>query len=452
MPKVNAEQVNYNLLKGWMDAGGSSRLPTLLAETGRQVLIIDDDYCQYRDAFSQIIGEHNIIEFFNDDYSPDKFKEDHDLSGFNNRLNAVIFSCCLVISDLYITENHGSEFHSTPENADQISGFIINREIKKISPMLPVMMFTGSNKVWNYRLFDSYGIDEWVVKFDSPFTGNADAAVTRSFYENFETAIQNLIVSKPYLALMDFYSNINNLPVNALWWEIPGTSRRSEIVMIVNESLMAFKKSLNKQFNYERLLIGQNKIYDSDVYTCSAIISQLGNIVEIIYELFDRKSNRDAGSIEDHINLFIFRNRNLAAHNHGYKHFTIEDVYLALTLINFELPLTCSKKDFIDSYKRRDECRLPNEFRLLWNILLLHNEASGLTKEIKRLLRKRAKNYLSSIFSNSSGQINIDKLKSFRASANSNPETKLWCTKKGGPPSYSLAMNGTKLIVELKYY
>jgi hypothetical protein len=451
MSAINSEQVTYNLLKGWMDCNSSGEISKNLAETGRAVLVIDDNWDQYKECFHQILG-NNVIEFFNNDYTIEDFKNDHDLSGCINRLNEVIFSCCLVISDLYLTENHGNEFHSSPENAELISGFVLNKEIKKINPMLPVMMFTASNKVWNYRLFDSYGIDEWVVKFDAPFTGQADSAITKSFFQSFETAILNLITTKPYLFLMDLYLNVNSLSPNGLWWDSPGVNKRGEIITIVNESLLALKNLLNKQLDYEKILSDQNKIYTSSAYTCSAIISQLGNIVEVIYNLYERQSNRNADDVEDGISFFLLKNRNLAAHKNNYKEFALDDVILELALIEFMLKQQVPWNKFTSDYSRKGGFIIPSNNPLLWIIVALYNKHYALPKPIKKLLKDRAAKHLDTMFRDQkNGNLQRNELIKFKQRMQHEPNLYRLIIYKSGPPRYKLHIISDEMFIELVF-
>lgn len=417
MATINSELVAQNLYKGWAESAKSTLIRDAILKTQKKVLIIDDNFDLLKDVFNEILGEENILEFFTENYTVEKFKNEHDKEIPHNcirRLNEVLPSCCMVISDLYLFESHGTDFFSTPDNAESISGFVLNREIKRLNPMLPVMMFTSSNKVWNYRLFDSYGIDEWVVKFDSTMTNISASAITKGFYQNFEEAVLNLIQRKPYLFLLKVYENVNNLSLKDLWWYKDNTNKGKEIITIINESLVAVKSLLNKQFAYEQILAEQKKIYSSNSYTCSAIISQLGNIVEILYGLYE-DSGKNADSVADGINLFLLKNRNLAAHKNDYRDFTIEDVIIAIALADFCLIQKGTWQDFVAKFKRPKGYITSSECSLFWLIIQLYNLKYDLPLEVKNLLRNRVNSYLELAFLHKkTKEIDDTKLRWFR--------------------------------------
>lgn len=453
MAKINSELVSQHLFKGWSDNNKSKSIKAAIEKTKKKVLIIDDNFNDFKDTFYEIIGKENIIQFFDDKYSVVNFKAEHEsdkFSGCITRLNETLEDVCFVISDLYLIEDHGIEFFSTPLNAENISGFAINKEIKKLNPMIPVMMFTASNKVWNYRLFDSYGIDEWVVKFDSPLTNKINSAITKSFFENFEESILNLLQKKPYLFLMDIFKNINGLPQKVLWWDMGNNQKRKEIITIVNESLVAIKGLLNKQVEYEQLLADQKKIYGYNSYTCSAIVSQIGNIVEILYGLYEEQTNRNADSVEDGLNLFLLKNRNLAAHRSDYRDFTINDVVLSISLVNFILSEECPWNDFITRYKRPRGYITAKECSLPWLIIQLYNMNYAIPSELKKLLNDRVKSYLDSAFLNPRTKaIDINKMKWFKNFMKSEYTLARNLTIQKGTASYNVSEKAGKLIVEL---
>src|SRR6266404_4585627 len=104
MAKINSELVAQHLYKGWSDNNKSKSIKEAIEKTRKKVLIIDDNFNDFKDTFYEIVGKENIIEFFDNKYSITNFKAEHEKKQFGNcikRLNEILEDVCFVISDLY---------------------------------------------------------------------------------------------------------------------------------------------------------------------------------------------------------------------------------------------------------------------------------------------------------------------------------------------------------------
>ena len=419
MAAINSEIVAQNLLVGWHQSVATEKIKKAIVHTKKKILIIDDQFDDYETAYRTIFGqqetdsgtEDNFISFFDATYTLAICKSQLDQNIFDDisaRIKSLMDKCCMVLSDLYLFENHGMEFFSSPANATSISGFLVVKEILKVNPMMPVMMFTSSNKVWNYRLFDSYGIDEWVVKYGDLA---APIEIAKSFYIEFEKSILNLIQDKPYAFISELYFNLKKRKAQVVpCWYSKEYNEINEIYYIFFESCVGTKRMLSKQANFEDLARRNKKNTPYDSYTCSAIISQLANIVEIIYHLFDPDSkykvkniegklvNRNADDIKDGLCLCLFKMRNLAAHSKHYKDFDIDHVLLSLQISYLIISYNVTEAIEIKfprfdpwNYSRQD-------FSLVWLMIQFSHTQKQLPENIREILHPILEKMLREIF------------------------------------------------------
>lgn len=143
-----------------------------------KVLLIDDHHKKgWKEALELIFGEGNV---FCSETLTDENLSQIELGDFS-----------LIFLDYRFKENIG------PKTGD---GLKFLKDIKDKNPVLPVIMFTASNKAWNMDALYEAGADGYYVK-EHPDTAN-DTAFSIKNYENFIVTIEQCIkkgnLLKPY--------------------------------------------------------------------------------------------------------------------------------------------------------------------------------------------------------------------------------------------------------------
>jgi CheY-like chemotaxis protein len=70
---------------------------------------------------------------------------------------------------------HDDDFENiTP---DKVTGYRILREIKEINKGIQVIIFTASNKIWNYQTLSIIGFDGWIIKESPELSTNSEYTI-----------------------------------------------------------------------------------------------------------------------------------------------------------------------------------------------------------------------------------------------------------------------------------
>ncbi len=184
-----------NLLSGWAAQRWSAEqrcFRKIQIPAEHKILIVDDQMAAWRKTYRAII-ENFPTGFIDNDFGlQEEFMRDWEVKVKPEILRLVKEeNATAVISDFYLEQHHeDSKPFKTRKELDDISGFRLLCEIKKDFPFLPYMMFTVSNKVWNYEVFQSNGIWNWSVKNVEP---NAKLDDKIQQFDHFESNVKALL-------------------------------------------------------------------------------------------------------------------------------------------------------------------------------------------------------------------------------------------------------------------
>ena len=284
-PKLN--NASENLLSGWALAGQKK------IEFNKEIKfkLIDDQAIEWEWVYTSIFENLTLIttnkkisnkETINKIIQNDKI----DLSGAN-----------LIISDLYLTEAHINTWKDR-SFIETISGYKILKIIKKQHPLLPVIFFTSSNNINNYRGLKDLGIDGYTVK-DNSILATIEHKLQN--FKEFEEAFKLPLLddfNSVYLSKIYDYFNEKEIP--------------KDIKQIIIQNLENVKYILSNNYDSKNQNSKTNSILENNC------ILNFGLAIESFY-----KNNKGKNFFE----YFITDLRNHAAHktNTG---FIITDVII----------------------------------------------------------------------------------------------------------------------------
>lgn len=138
-----------------------------------KVLYIDDEADKgWSEIFCTILCDINGVEDF--DYICEVFKNKNHEEIINISLDRIRKQDSdIVILDFRLHENDFSK-----EDISPITGLRLLKEIKEINPGIQVIIFSATNKIWNFQALQNAGADGFIVKespensMDSEFTVN----------------------------------------------------------------------------------------------------------------------------------------------------------------------------------------------------------------------------------------------------------------------------------------
>ncbi len=196
-------------------------------------------------------------------------------------------------------------------------GLKILKDIKQINPVLPVIMFTASNKAWNMDTLYEAGADGFYVK-EHPDTAN-DSDFSIKNFENFEKSIGNCI-NKGDL-LKPFWKAIKNIKNDSIIKEKSLLNQKtSKFKERIHERLLMFIGLLKKAF--EQTSFDKNAFFYSEYELAFLTLwSVLNEIQEVSYSKItgipERKDglklvhNHSDASRTPILNKWILRSSNL---------------------------------------------------------------------------------------------------------------------------------------------
>jgi CheY-like chemotaxis protein len=173
-----------------------------------KVLYIDDEADKgWYEIFCTILVDINgLIDF---EYISEEFKDktqDEIISISLDRMAKQDSE--IVILDFRLHENDFSE-----KDINQITGLKLLKEIKKINPGIQVIIFTASNKFWNFEALQHAGADGFIVK-ESPIN-SIDNNFTKksliSFIDELRKSFKRVFLKDVFLNLFEIEKNLNHL-------------------------------------------------------------------------------------------------------------------------------------------------------------------------------------------------------------------------------------------------
>lgn len=105
---------------------------------------------------------------------------------------------------------HPLDFYSS--SLQEVTGLRLLKKIKELNRGIQVVVFSATNKVWNYQALQNAGSDGFIIKesFDNSLDSNFTLDVINSFISTISMAIQRTFLKKLFLILKQTKNNINN--------------------------------------------------------------------------------------------------------------------------------------------------------------------------------------------------------------------------------------------------
>lgn len=199
---IQFNSASENLLSGWALNGqktisfnnkenGIALNQTKKTPDSRKPLIIDDQIDEWIHTYDTVLGKGNYTycskkEIVN---SVNEIRKNGKKENCYYDCHYDIQKSLFVISDFYLTENHETNIWKGREAYKNISGYILYNFAKSFFRFKPWMLFTSSNRISNYELFENWGIDKWHVKDIRP---NATVDEKENSFVQFEQGIELL--------------------------------------------------------------------------------------------------------------------------------------------------------------------------------------------------------------------------------------------------------------------
>lgn len=317
-PQFNS--ASENLLSGWVLANEKrikkGEQPEKINTNGKKILFIDDQQSEWKSVYN-VVFENTAILFIknskgNEIQSQTAYRQKLK-SDWNEFVKLVISQIeadkpDLILSDLYIEENHEeTKFFKTENDLDTISGFKLIKAVVPKFPWIPYIMFTSSNKVWNFELFKNYGAWKWAVK-NTATTTNSDDIKNQFLY--FKDCILNCL-DKQWCDINKLWKDWHTLKIN-------GSIADTDTIEIVDDCFIKLRKSfVDGKIGFSTIY----KYYLNSVY--ATVVINVGGI-------FEKMSMHFRGNIPNYFGKQVFSTRNYFAHNTNYKEAVITDAVISI--------------------------------------------------------------------------------------------------------------------------
>jgi hypothetical protein len=354
----------------------------------RKILFLDDEQKEWEITLSTIFKENAIIKL---PYSKKEYKnmfvngliDEHLKKDLNNILN----NANLVLSDYYFIENHEPTNWKDNNTIKSISGFKLYRFLRQISPAIPIVLHTTSQKVAVFKVFNEFGLDDWLIK-DTRYNATTDEKLENFIV--FDNCIYKFLRKNQYYELnqiWEYILNIQKFKENKWWWNIiKNDESLQNIFNILKYSCINIRRVFNRQNIYEKEISGDSY----DYFVPSSVCNNLGKILEILFP----NNSYNLYTIPFILELI----RNTASHSREYNSFNIYDSIIFLQLIIIILDYENSGVDFSSHFKRNkgqnirvkenDICNEYLKYALLW-IYLQTYENFKLDGDIKNKIGNR---------------------------------------------------------------
>lgn len=209
-----------NLLSGWAAQRwkyNNGIIEKIHIPAKHRILIVDDQMAPWRKTF-EVVFEGFPDRFIVPEFgSQSDFHRDWD---FIIKQDVIVQAenATAVISDLYLAQHHEEtkKYFKSNDELKGISGFQLLTALKEKYPFLPYMMYTSSNKVWNYEVFHSHGIWNWSVKGREPDLKKEDKIEQ---FEHFESNV-NAILDEDWSDIRELWKRLIKLEIDLheKWW------------------------------------------------------------------------------------------------------------------------------------------------------------------------------------------------------------------------------------------
>jgi hypothetical protein len=313
-PQFN--NASENLLSGWALSGANK-----IDLKGKRLLIIDDEWQQWKVAFRAILD--GSVDYFLKDKAHIKleFKKLSEHS-FSHLPRGGLAQYDVIISDLYLWETHETGRWKTEEFINSISGFLLFKLVRNIEPAIPVIFHTTSTKFRIYEALSALGSDGQVPKNLNSEPRVEDKVDT---YQLFRQSVVTSTDSYSGCWLNEFYRFISDdKSTSDTWWQkrlINDPAATKEVKDLVKHAILGYKKlKANYQDQYLKAFFSGNEI-DPIAMSASGILNNVGKIKEVL---------RDEKNPELQ---FIDNLRDLGSHSTNYHLYGLDDVKVVLVLL-----------------------------------------------------------------------------------------------------------------------
>lgn len=365
-----------NLLSGWSFNGR-----TKINANGKNIVVIDDQVKEWETVFNTIFDNQKSLYYAsyqknkaaNNEFSLDKIKD----TNFKTKVH----QADLIISDFYLQESHETDTWKTFAQLEDVSGYRLYKHVKEnMNGGIPMLIHSSSNKIRYYQFLDRSGIDDWTAKDARLDVPNSQKQYN---YECIKNSIERFTVgdhAEIYEHLKDFWRRIEKLKNfnTANWWYSKEDNRKDEndkratktekqhIIDILTDAYFAIRAYLKREDLFAKSFSSKD-----NNFTASAIISNLGNIYELLG--FSQKS-ADLTGFNLHLRFF-FATRNAASHYASYRYLSIEDalIYFHYWLLALEDTETNALTKFAIDGQFHIEQPEKSKFRMLYIWIQFYN-------------------------------------------------------------------------------
>lgn len=392
-----------NLLSGWSFNGR-----TKIYSTGKNIVVIDDQIAEWKAVFDTVFDNPRSLYYAlyqkneapNNEFSLKKI--------IDPNFRTKVHQADLIMSDFYLQESHEADIWKTFGQLENISGYRLYKQIiENINGGIPVLIHSSSNKVRYYQFLDRSGIDDWSAKDIRLDVPNPQKQFN---YECIKNSIERFMVGEHaeiYEHLKDFWRRIEKLKNlnTANWWYSNKDNRENAndkratktekkyIIDILTDAYFAIRAYLKR----EDLLAKSFSSKDNN-FTASAIISNLGNIYELLG--YSQKS-ADLTGLNLHLRFF-FATRNAASHYASYRYLSIEDalIYFHYWLLALEDVETNASTKFAVDGQFHIEQPEKSKFRMLYIWIQFYNSSNRpktIPEKFEKRINERMQEILNSI-------------------------------------------------------
>ena len=386
-PQFN--NASENLLSGWAWSGANK-----IDLKGKKLLVIDDEWEQWQAVYRVMFS--GSVDYFLKDTADIKaeFKKLDD-NTFPHLMRGSLAQYDLIISDLYLWENHETDKWKTEDFINSISGFLLLKLIRDIEPAIPVIFHTTSTKFRIYETLSALGSDGQVPKNVSSKPWLADKIDT---YQLFLRAVANTTDNYSGCWLNEFYRFVSDDKGNCgTWWRkrlINEPVKTKEVKDLIRHAILGYKNLMvhygGRERKYLKAFFSGNEI-DPVAMSASGIINNLGKIKEVI-------NDRNNPELQ-----FISKLRDQGSHATNYHLYRLDDVKIILVLL-FQTLKVGTKRVII----RGEEFNAPSpshgpihkyKHQLLYYVHYHNTWRSFIPKELLATFRARVSYYVGKYYS-----------------------------------------------------
>lgn len=402
-----------NLLSGFYLTGAKP------IDKNQNIFIIDDQYLEWEKALSLIFTKSNFYSFKRD--SREEYKKLYNSIIHEVASNEVIAEfeefvskSDLIISDLYLTENHETGLWKTLDESRAISGFQLIKKIREINEFKPLVLFSTTNRARNIFVINSINLNGWSIKDNRSQISIEDK---KDYFEEYSEMV--ISASTDFdVELSRIWNKFLYIKENYLntWWyqKIAKIAKNEKFKHdTYNTVLQRIKESLNafhKYYNQKRSISKASKkryffINPMDDFTIHSVIIETFKCIELIYRV-SAKRNENTGqydkvplldNFEDDISRYLFMVRNNSAHGSTFQSITANNAF-GFLLYTIEL-LSLSELE-INTYIKPDKLQpigsvYGYNYQLLCNIQFYNHPSSSISKKAKELIQSAIENSFS---------------------------------------------------------